>query len=471
MHGKHRKKAPKLLVFRAVAVLVLAVVFSVSSFATVMANTVSASVIDGDKAYTFSMDSADKASILAQAEEYGLAPLGPLDVAEQVDNTTTINIRRGISMAVNEAGKRTNLVAYQGDTVAETLEHHNILIKDEDQITPSRDTVISAGLSVEIRRYCQVTVTADGSARQISLTGGTVADALEKADVVLNSRDSANYELTEPLFDKMNIRVSRTVKLKITADGKTGEYEVSAGTVRAALKKCGVELSEDDRLSVDGDAKPENGMHVIVTRVETEEVTETEEIDYPVEYVVSDSMYEDETEICTPGEKGQKEITYKLIYVAGELEDKEIVSEEVVKEPVTEIVAKGSKTREEQQEPSFNSGDGGMGTITDTSGNTLSYSKMLVGTCTAYCPASAGPITATGTPANYGCIAVNPNIIPYGTRLYITSPDGSIVYGYGTAVDTGGAAMAGDIIADLCYDTEAECTSFGRREMVLYVLS
>ena len=71
----------------------------------------------------------------------------------------------------------------------------------------------------------------------------------------------------------------------------------------------------------------------------------------------------------------------------------------------------------------------------------------------------------------YGVIAVNPNIIPYGTKMYVTSPDGSVVYGYGVAGDTGGACMAGDIIADLCYNTIEECSQIGRREMVIYILS
>lgn len=474
MHGRHSKKAPRFLVFRGIAALLLALVFSVSSVATVMANTVSANVIDGDKSYTFSMNSAEMDDILAQAQELGLEPLGPLDVIEQVGNTTTVNIRRGVSMTVSEAGKRKNLIAFRGDTVAKTLADNNILIKDEDEVTPSRDTVVTAGLSVEIRRFCRVTVTADGESKELSMTGGTVADALKKAGVSLEGKDSANYDLGEPLFDKMNIRVSRTVKIQVTVDGKTGEYEISAATVRAALNKCGLDISEDDRLNVDAKAKLEDGMHIIVTRVTTEEVKETEEIEYSVQYLTSDEMYEDESEVRTPGEKGEKEITYKLIYVEGELEGKEAVSEQVVKEPVPEVVVTGTKTREEPTLPETQTTGGGngdaAGTFVDASGNTVSYSQKMVGECTAYYPLSPGDVTSTGVAATYGIVAVNPNVIPYGTRMYITSADGSVVYGYGVAADTGGAAMAGDIIADLCFNTAEECEMIGRRDMVIYIL-
>lgn len=470
MYGKHTRKGSMHLAFRILLLCLLAVVFSVSSLGNVMANTVSAVVIDGNQSYTFSMNSTDLQELLRQAGELGLEPLGPLDVAEQVDNTTTVNIRRGMSVTVAEAGKRTNLVAYRGDTVGRLLEDNNIIVKDDDQVVPGLDTEVTAGLSIEIRRLCQVTVTADGDSRQFSMTGGTVADALREAGVTLKQRDSANYELDEPLFDKMHIRVSRTVRIRVTADGATGEYEVSGVTVQAALKKCGIELSEYDRLNVERKAHPTDGMHIKVTRVTTEETEETEAVEYSTEIESTDELYEDEIQIQTPGEQGEKIVTYRLFYVEGQLESKEAVSEEITKEPVTEVVLKGTKPRENTLvSGGDNSSASSDSTITDASGNELSYSQKLIGTCTAYYPIN--PTTADGSTAGRGCIAVNPNIIPYGTRMYVTSPDGSIVYGYGVACDTGGAAMAGDILADLCYDTEAECSIIGRRDMVIYILS
>ena len=467
MHAKHRRKAPKLLVFRAIAVCVLALVLSVSSIGTVMANTVTANVIDGDKSYTFSMSSQDLREILAQAEERGLAPLGPLDVAEQVDNTTTVNIRRGASVTVVEAGKRRNLVAYRGDTVEKTLTDNNILVRDEDQVTPSLETIVSTGMSIEILRSCEVTVTADGKSQQISLVGATVADALKAAKVEVGEKDSVNYATDEPLFDKMRIRVSRMVRLTVTVDGRTASYEVSGVTVADALKRCGVKLSDDDRVNVGRNAIPTDGMEIVVTRVETKEEIVTEEADFPIEYEDSGALYEDEEQILTAGQKGEKEVTYKLIYVNGTLEGKEVVSEKITKKPVAQVVLRGTTPKPTAPPVSTSPG----GSITDSSGAPLNYTRKLIGQCTAYAPQHPGDLTATGAVAGYGCIAVDPNIIPYHTRLYITSPDGSIVYGYGVACDTGGAAMAGDILADLCYETEAECLSFGRRDMVIYILS
>lgn len=475
MHGRHMKKAPKFLVARGIAVLVLSLALSVSSFVTVMANTVSANVIDGDKSYSFSMNSTDLSEILAQAEERGLEPLGELDVAERVENTTTVNIRRGVALTLSESGRETELVAYRGDTVEKALTYNSILLKEEDQVVPSRETVIDGSLSVEIRRACDVTVTAGEKTTSLSMVGGTVADALRAAGVTVGKKDSTNYDLDEPLFDKMNIRVSTMVRILVTRNGETQEHQVSSTTVESALRKCGIQLSKYDKLSVDRKARVTDGMNITIQCAKVQEVKEREEIDYPTQYLTSDEMYEDESKVKTPGEKGIKEITYEIVSVEGEKEFRQVVSEEVIQEPVPEVIVKGTMVREELEysepdESDLVSEDSGAGnTFVDCYGNVVSYSRVLTGDCTAY--SVPGGTTSIGLKAEYGVIAVDPNIIPYGTRLYVTSPDGSVVYGYGVAGDTGGAAMAGTIIADLCYNTIEECSIIGRRTMNVYILS
>ena len=67
-------------------------------------------------------------------------------------------------------------------------------------------------------------------------------------------------------------------------------------------------------------------------------------------------------------------------------------------------------------------------------------------------------------------VAVDPRVIPYGTEWYIVSADGSYVYGYAIAGDTGGACRSGKVIADVFLDTYDACTRYGRRNMNVYVL-
>ena len=106
--------------------------------------------------------------------------------------------------------------------------------------------------------------------------------------------------------------------------------------------------------------------------------------------------------------------------------------------------------------------------LLDENGVPLHYKKVLEGTACAY-TAKEGARTSTGATPKVGTVAVNPKLIPYGSKLFIVSEDG-YVYGYGVAQDTGGGVLKNKILADLYMDTAKECFAFGKRRIKLYIL-
>lgn len=92
------------------------------------------------------------------------------------------------------------------------------------------------------------------------------------------------------------------------------------------------------------------------------------------------------------------------------------------------------------------------------------YAAVMTMEATAYLPSDGGGagITATGIPATYGVAAVDPAVIPLGSRLYIPG------YGEAIAADTGGAIYGYRI--DLCMESYSEAMNFGRRDVTVYVL-
>jgi 3D (Asp-Asp-Asp) domain-containing protein len=95
--------------------------------------------------------------------------------------------------------------------------------------------------------------------------------------------------------------------------------------------------------------------------------------------------------------------------------------------------------------------------------------KILTVSATAYTTErQENKVTATGTTARVGAIAVDPKIIPYGTRMYVLASDGSWVYGYASAEDCGGGIKGNKI--DLFFDTYDECIQFGVKDAVVYIL-
>jgi len=86
--------------------------------------------------------------------------------------------------------------------------------------------------------------------------------------------------------------------------------------------------------------------------------------------------------------------------------------------------------------------------------------EVMIFEATAY--TWTGNRTVTGTWPSRGTIAVDPAIIPLGTKLYIEG------YGEGVAEDTGGA-IRGHII-DLYMESEDECWAWGRRIVTVRIV-
>ena len=102
--------------------------------------------------------------------------------------------------------------------------------------------------------------------------------------------------------------------------------------------------------------------------------------------------------------------------------------------------------------------------VVETSRGYLPYSQVMGMEATAYLPTdgSGEGITAMGIPATYGIVAVDPAIIPLGSRVYIPG------YGEALAADTGGAIYGYRI--DLCMEDYWQAMDFGRRTVTVFVL-
>jgi 3D (Asp-Asp-Asp) domain-containing protein len=100
----------------------------------------------------------------------------------------------------------------------------------------------------------------------------------------------------------------------------------------------------------------------------------------------------------------------------------------------------------------------------ETAHGTVRYTNVMVMEASAYLPTDGGGscITATGLPATYGVVAVDPDVIPLGTQVYIPG------YGVAIAADTGG--MIEGAMIDLCMEDYDECMEFGRRDIDVYIL-
>ncbi len=347
-------------------------------------------------------------------------------------------------------------------------------VKKVDDLLPgnfrSRLCVVTA-LSIAVASvYVQSTLTlrtatiTDGNeTRVVTTLNGDPRAVIAEAGV----RVSPNDEITHEVDDQANltIEINRAFDLPIEVDGETVTVSVAGGTVAEALEQAGIVLTKYDTMNVNPDDEVTEGMDIVVSRTTYREYQAAETIAYGTKTVYTDKLKVGETKHVSDGINGRKTVTYRDTLINGQVVETVAVEEVVIKKAVPQVKQVGTGK-------AVVASVSKEGIELDANGQPIRYKKVISGKCTAYSSqeAAVGTVTSTGLKAQVGVVAVNPNIIPYGTKLYIVSADGKTVYGYAIAGDTGGAALSNRIVADLYMDTVAECVEFGRRTMNVYIL-
>ncbi len=302
---------------------------------------------------------------------------------------------------------------------------------------------------------------------------GTVADAVEAAGLTLSEGDELNFPESMGLTENLQIKVSRAFPVVITADGKSFEVSVTGGTVRDAILKAGLEIGKDDEASLDFSQILKEKTQLQLYRVFYETYKETVTVSHELEIEYDDTMYMGKTKTKTKGVDGKTVNSYRKKYVDGVYVGTELVATKVKKEVVNEVVIRGTKQRDGYTGAYVGSGKV-ISELTppftialDAKGRPENYLKIITGKATAYC---TGTVTSTGARAMAGRVAVDPREIPYGTKMYIVSSDGRYNYGYCVAADTGGFIYTSSTVVDLYMNTYNECITFGRRNVDIYIL-
>lgn len=314
--------------------------------------------------------------------------------------------------------------------------------------------------------FAQTTyVITDGDQIKVYTTYATdPAAVLDRAGFELGEDDTYT---TQPGDGVSEITVQRKQLITVNNCGELMEVSSYGESLEMLLNRLGIPAYGDYSASMPLDTKTYDGMEVSVDCTVNMEQTYTVDMPYETVLCYDPTLPEGHREVLVPGVTGQVSKTANVSYVNSVESSHTVVSETVIQQPVDEIMVVGTGTEENEKSNAPAIGDG---VIVTADGQVLTYSRKEQYTATAYTHTDAGcdMTTATGTTVRMGTVAVDPTVIPYGTRMFIVTNDGRYVYGMATAEDCGGAIKGNRL--DLYFPTTAECFQFGVKGCTVYFL-
>ncbi len=343
--------------------------------------------------------------------------------------------------------------------------------------------IFSVTTAYAMPRYNFVTIS-DGDYELAIYTGEVyVENVLKRHGITLKEFDELVPPRGTAVYDGMNITVERIKKVSLTYDGYDVSYYTKAETYGEFLEENDFSIGDDITADVNLDDELESSNKLTLFKITRQSTEHAEEIPYNTIKRDDAALAKGKTRVIQQGQKGIKKVSSELVFKDGIEISRAVIGEYIEKYPVDEIIAVGTavQTAPKASAPKTNTTPAyaSSGSLVATvGGHTFNYKKMITCQATAYDlsfestgkrPGDRGyGITASGTYAKLGTVAVDPRVIPLGTKMYIVSTDGKVVYGYCTAEDTGGAIKGNKV--DLFYNTTAECLQFGRRSVNVYIL-
>lgn len=322
--------------------------------------------------------------------------------------------------------------------------------KQKSRLIPACAMFLSSSLVMSAMMTSVKTVAVyDGQQKTVVYTASAdPARAVKLAGLELAADDE--IECVDDLADGFGtVQVNRAFPVRITADGSTHMLRTTGGSVSSILSEAGISLSEQDAVFPALDQQVEEGDGITVRRVavQTEEMKES--IPFETKTVETSAIPYGQTRVATAGVEGEKTTFFRVEYHDGEEYSRTSLGTEITRQPVTEVIEKG------------------VGGMIEYNGAQYTYSRVLEMRATAYTTeGQRNKRTASGTTARVGAVAVDPKVIPLGSRLLIKASNGGWAYGVAVAEDTG---VKGNTI-DLFFNTNRECVSFGVRKATVYVL-
>lgn len=235
--------------------------------------------------------------------------------------------------------------------------------------------MLAVGISVNSHA---VTITDGDTSRVVLTMHSDPYKVLASAGVALEQHDAVEVNKQPDRID-----VQRAMEVQVRADGVSTMLYMTNGTVADALQRAEVTVGPQDTMNVQENAPVSDGLNIVIDRVAYREYTVTETVDYDVKTQYTFVLSPGRTKVMTAGQEGERTITYRQTIVNGKVTETKAVGENVSKKAVTKVVLKGADYGTPYSKAPF-------ALKLDSKNQPVNYKKKFSGSCTAYATGKRG---------------------------------------------------------------------------------
>jgi uncharacterized protein YabE (DUF348 family) len=290
---------------------------------------------------------------------------------------------------------------------------------------------------VSVLRAWSITLDDNGVATTLHTTASTVGQALQEHGLTLFLGDEVLPDLQSSVESGMTVTIHRSVPVRIDVDGHTILTRTRAENVAGVLGQEGIALVGRDSVEPPTSDPIQPDMTIRVTRVREELIVEFDPIPFETVWVADPDVEIDNIRLVQEGQLGITKRRYRVTFHDGHEVERVIEDVWAEQPPMDKTMAYGTKI---------------VVRTMDTPDGPIEYWRTMRVYTTSYKPASCGKpkdhprygYTALGLKLTIGIVAVDPDVIPLKSRMYVPG------YGHARAGDTGGG-VKGKLV-DLGYE-------------------
>ena len=250
------------------------------------------------------------------------------------------NLNKSITLSVD--GQSTE-VRTSADTVGALLRSRGIEVNGHDVVAPNLDAKVEDGTRVAVKFGREVTFTIDGAAQTIWTTATTVEDALAALGLNLSGAELSTSRSSGIGREGLTIVIATQKKIIIIDAGKKRTITTTGQTLADALLAAKIKVDEDDELSASPKTRLVDGAKFTFTDVEIKSKTKKLGVDFDTVRKESSKLKKGVTKIDTPGERGVRAVTYKIVRHNGKIVERTKIKSKLIDKPVTEVILVGTK--------------------------------------------------------------------------------------------------------------------------------